>query len=75
MKNLLLLFVSIISLNIFAQDVDQIYNDYVNAIGGKAKLAKVKSVQKTITMKTAQVWKFLWILIKVLMVQFILKCQ
>ena len=54
MKNLLLLFVSIISLNIFAQDVDQIYNDYVNAIGGKAKLAKVKSVQKTITMKTAQ---------------------
>jgi len=54
MKKILLLFIAILSTNTFAQDVDQIYNDYVNAIGGKAKLAKVKSIQKTITMKTAQ---------------------
>jgi hypothetical protein len=54
MKKILLLFIAILSTNTFAQDVDQIYNDYVKAIGGKAKLAKVKSIQKTITMKTAQ---------------------
>ncbi len=50
MKKLLLLFVTILSINTYAQDVNKIYNDYVDALGGKAKLAKIKSVQKKIVM-------------------------
>jgi len=50
MKKILLLFVAILSVNTYAQDVNKIYNDYVDALGGKSKLAKVKSIQKKIVM-------------------------
>jgi len=52
MKKTLLLFIAVISLNTYGQNVETIVNDYIKAIGGQAKLDKVKSISKKITMTT-----------------------